>query len=123
MWRQFLARTLAGSLLVYTGISGISRFPQEFRDSETLLQRVTEVGVLAYGIAGVVAAIALLLRHRWAVPAAVAWAVAVAYTGSLAPVSFGGTSVWIGVASGILSALVGAAVVWLARIGARPRPE
>jgi len=122
MWKPFLARTLAGALLVYTGISGLWRFPGEFADSETTLQRVTEIGVLGYGLAGTTAALALLVRHPRAVPAAIGWAVAVAFTGTLAPIAFGGTSVAVGVASGALSALVGAGVVWLARVGLRPEP-
>lgn len=113
-WKTFLARTLAGAVLLYTGISGLSRFPGEFGAGQGPLQRVTEIGVLGYGAAGTAAALALLFRHRWAVPASLVWAVAATLTGALSPIAFGGTSLRVGLASGLLTALVAGAVVWLA---------
>ncbi len=123
--RAVVVRVLAALPLVVTGLSGAWRGPGELRDAVTTLQRLTEVGVLAYGGSGLLAGAAVLaglgrcsadLRRRpVALGATTSWAVALVATGTLAPVAFGGASWWAGAAGGAATAAIAALVVWLVR--------
>ena len=118
---------LAALLPLATGVSGAWRGPGELRDAVTTLQRLTEVGVLAYGWLGLAAGTAILLGlgSRWiahrrragiAAGATTLWGIALAATGTLAPVAFGEATWWAGLAGGAATAAISALVVWLVRL-------
>jgi hypothetical protein len=81
------------------------------------LQRSVSIGVLVYGVLGVVAGVALASRHPSSAWLAAMWVVAVTYVASVAAVAYAGAdaSVVGAVASGIASALIAAGVIWTAR--------
>ena len=108
--------------LLGTGALGLLNGIVELNDTLTPFQRSVSTGVLAYGIAGITGAAGLLARRRWAVWLAFAWAVIVTYVASTAALAYAPEASLAGAfASGIASALVGAAVVWGARVAVDDR--
>lgn len=117
--RKFAAVT-AILLVAVTSVLGLIQIPDEFRnDRETPLQMSVAIGSAMHSVLGLVLVIAVLRRWRWAVKAAVAWAVTLVYTASVASVAFVAqrdTGVILGgVAAGISCALVGWWVAWAAK--------
>jgi K+-transporting ATPase A subunit len=109
-------------LLLYTGVGGIYRGASELSDARTPLQISVTAGVLIYGILGLAAAVALLVRHRWSVPLSTAWAVVVTYVASTTWLAYAGEDATIGAAitAGFGAGLIGVFVVWCARAVTRP---
>jgi hypothetical protein len=122
---KMLARILPLVLVAVTSVLGLIQLPDEFRnDRGSLLQMTVAVGAALHSVLGVLVVVAVLRRHRWAVTAAIAWTIAVAYTASVASVAWeprleGGVLVGA-VAAGVSCALVGWWVVWAARTWVRP---
>jgi len=109
-------------LLVNTGAVGVYNGVTEFADAHTPLQKSVTAGVFVYGIFGLSAAFALLVRHRWSVPLSAVWAVVVTYVASTAALAYAGDDATIGAAisAGIGAGLIGVFVVWCARAVTRP---
>ena len=109
-------------LLLNTGGLGIYSGVTELSDAHTPLQRSVTGGVLIYGLFGLAAAAALIVRHRWAVPLTGVWAVVVTYVASAAAPAYAPADATIGgaVAGGLGAALIGVFVVWCARTVTRP---
>jgi hypothetical protein len=105
-------------LLLNTGVLGVYNGLTEMSDAHTPLQRSVTGGVLIYGVFGLAAALALFVRHRWAVPLSIAWAVAITYVASAAAPAYAGEDATIGgaIAGGIGAALIGLFVVWCTRM-------
>ena len=105
-------------LLLNTGGLGIYNGATELDDAHTALQKSVTGGVLVYGVLGVIAAIALLVRHRSAVAISAAWAVVITYVASTAAMAYAGEDATIrgSVAGGLGAALIGAFVIWSARM-------
>jgi hypothetical protein len=105
---------LTGLLGTVNGVNGLS-------DTLTPLQRSVSTAVLIYGIIGLAGGLALANRHSSAVLLAVAWCFAVTYVSSLAAIAYAGADTTLvgAVASGIAAALIGAAIVWSARLATR----
>jgi hypothetical protein len=105
-------------LLLNTGGLGIYNGATELDDAHTVLQKSVTGGVLVYGVLGLTAAIALLVRHRSAVAISAGWAVVITYVASMAAMAYGGEDATIGgsIAGGLGAALIGAFVIWSARI-------
>ncbi len=111
-------------LLLNTGALGLYNGLSELSDAHTPLQKSVTMGVLMYGVLGLGAAGALLVRHRWSVPMSVGWAVVVTYVASAASLAYGGEEATIGgaVAGGLGAVLIGVFVVWCARTVTRAAP-
>ena len=109
-------------LLVNTGAVGFYNGVTEFAGAHTPLQKSVTAGVFLYGIFGLSAAVALLVRHRWAVPLSAIWAVVVTYVASTAASAYASDDATIGTAisGGIGAGLIGVFVVWCARAVTRP---
>jgi hypothetical protein len=101
-------------LLLNTGVLGLYNGVSELADAQTPLQKSVTIGVLMYGLLGLTAAIALVVRHASALWLAIGWAVVVTYVATMAPIAYGGSDATIGgaIAGGIGAALIGAGVVW-----------
>ena len=117
--RKF-ASVIAILLVAVTSVLGLIKIPDEFRnDQGSLLQMTVAVGAAMHSILGIVLVIAVLMRRRWAVKAAIAWAVSVTYTASVASVAFEAERdagvIFGGVAAGVSCALIGWWVTWAAR--------
>ena len=109
-------------LLLNTGGLGVYNGLTELADAHTPLQRSVTLGVLIYGIFGLAAAAALIVRHRWAVALAAVWAIVITYVASAAALAYAGDDATPGgaLAGGLGAALIGAFVVWCARTTTRP---
>jgi ABC-type Na+ efflux pump permease subunit len=116
-----VALFLAVSLLFVTGYFGLSNGVQEVGDAQTGLQRSVSIAGILHGLLGFIAGFAIMRRDKWRVPAAVAWSVAITYTGTVASFAYSdptfsqsGTLVGA-IGACIVIALIGAFVVWTAR--------
>ena len=130
MRKAILLRVLASLLPLFTGMAGVINGPSELPTSFTLTQRAVTYGVLAYGIAGLVLAMLLLIglrpkvaasrrRRRATLAVGNTWGAIVVLVGTVAPVAFGETSWWVGAASFVACALVIAGALWLVRAAER----
>jgi len=108
-------------LLFNTGLVGFYNGVTEFAEAHTPLQKSVTAGVFVYGIFGLSAAVALLVRHRWSVPLSAAWAVVVTYVASTAALAYAGEDATISAAisAGVGAGLIGLFVVWCAREATR----
>ena len=117
--RKFASVT-ALLLVAVASVLGLIQIPDEFRnDRGSLLQMTVAVGAALHSVLGIVLVIAVVRRKRWAVKAAIGWAVSVVYTASVASVAFepqwDASVVFGGVAAGVTCALAGWWVTWAAR--------
>ena len=105
-------------LLLNTGVLGLYDGLGELSDARTPLQRSVTGGVLIYGILGLAAAVALFVRHRWAVPLSIAWGIVITYVASAAAPAYAGDDATIGgtIAGGVGAGLIAVFVVWCARM-------
>ena len=111
-------------LLLNTGGLGLYNGLSELSDARTTLQRSVTVGVLLYGILGLLAAVALIVRKPVAVWFAAGWAVVITYVASAAALAYADAEASVGgaAAAGLGAALIGVFVVWCARAVTRPAP-
>src|SRR6266545_1352676 len=116
---------LAIVLLLATGFFGLLNGVRELRDMHSGLQLTVTCGVLLYGLLGIVAGAGLARRRPWSVTASVAWAVAVTYVATVASFAYSdptfsqsGTIAGT-IGAGVSTALIGAGVVWAARVATR----
>jgi len=101
---------LTGCLGLYTGIT-------EFNQVSTPLQRSVNIGVLPYGVLGLVTAYGVLRKRQWSVWSAVAWTIAITYVPPAAIIGYGDEDAsWASAAiAGFASLLLGLAVIWTAK--------
>ncbi len=109
---------LSGGVGLYDGVG-------DLREAAGALQRSVSIAVLLYGVLGLAAGTGLARRRAWAVPLCVAWAAAVVYAASIASFAFhdptfaqDSTATGV-IASAISTTLMGALVVWAARVATR----
>lgn len=109
-------------LLLNTGGLGVYNGITELHDAKTVLQRSVTVGVLIYGVLGLMGAVALVLRRPSAVWLSIVWAIVVTYVASTAALAYAGDDASTGgaIAAGLGAALIGALVVWCAWDATRP---
>jgi hypothetical protein len=118
---------LAIAVLLLTGIVGLLSGVRELGDAHSRLQRSVTSAVLLYGIWGTAAAIGLALRRSWSIRAATAWAVFVTYAATVASFAYSdptfsqGSTIAGTISAGVSTALLGAAVIWAARVATRAR--
>jgi hypothetical protein len=104
-------------LLVGTGAVGVRNGVVELPDARTALQRSVTLGVLLYGILGLVAGVGLAVRRPWSRWAALLWGAVVTYVATAAVFAYGGADASVGGAlvGGTVTALIAAGVAWTAR--------
>jgi hypothetical protein len=109
-------------LLLNTGGIGVYNGITELPDARTALQKSVTIGVFIYGVLGLTGAVALVLRKRSAVWLTILWSVVIVYVASTAALAYAGedASVLGAISGGLGAALVGALVVWCARVVTRP---
>jgi hypothetical protein len=119
-----IARVVGILLLVVTGLLGLYNGVIERSDVETPLQASVNVGVLLYGVLGLVGAYAALRRRRWGVWSVTAWAVLITYVSGTAALAFAGADAGVvgAVSAAAGAALIGAFVVWAVRPASSPAP-
>ena len=111
-----VAWVLSTLVLLTTGVLGLYDGVTELSDASTPLQHSVTIGVIVYGVLGVVGGAALILRRRSAFWLSMAWTIVVTYVASTAALAYGGPDVTFGAAAagGLGAALIGAGVVWTA---------
>ncbi len=119
---------VAVALLLATGVLGIKDGVSDWNNPVTPLQRTVTVGVLAYGVLGLVAALGVVRRRRWSVALSALWGVVVTYVASVASFAFSDPALsQPATVSGVVgafavTALIGVFVVWVARRTIRTAP-
>lgn len=108
-------------LLLSTAALGLYSGVSDLPDARTVLQRSVTYGVIVYGLLGLVAAGALIVRHRSARWLTACWAAVVTYVACAAVPAYAGADASIAgaVAGGIGAALVGLLVVWATMVATR----
>jgi uncharacterized membrane protein YhaH (DUF805 family) len=116
---------IAITLLLVTGGIGLYNGSVEYATGATRLQRSVSVAGFLYGLFGLIAGVSLALRRPWSVYATAAWAVCMLYTASVASFAYHdptftnrGTVAGVAMAA-VVVALIGALVVWVARVETR----
>ena len=82
------------------------------------------LGVLLYGVLGLITAYGLFRRERWALGPAIGWAIAVTYVAGVAVMAYGGEDAILGsaiaaIAASAGSALIALGVIWTVRTTTR----
>ncbi len=121
-WASLLiARYLSFAVLLVTGFLGIRNGLIDWGDGSTPLQHSVNIGVLIYGLLGIVTLVGLILKRRWSMATAIAWGIAITYVPAAAIIGYadGDTPIWSAAIASLLSAAIAAGVVWTARAGQR----
>ena len=102
--------------LAWLGISGgLHQIPQ----SHTPGQIAQTASQLAYGIFALLSAATTFWGRAWSRVVLICWLASVTLAAGLASVVWGGTSLVVGLLSGLAAFLVALAITWLLRVGAR----
>ena len=97
---------------------GFTQGPNDFFDSDTVLQRVCSTAVTLYGVFGLGAGIGLARRKSWSLVMTRAWCVAIVTAAIAAPLGWApGETPWWGVAlGGIVAAALAFGVLRMVRM-------
>ena len=108
-------------VLAVLGCLGVYNGLREWGEGETPLQHSVPVGVLLYGVLGLITAYGLLRRERWTIWPAIGWAIAVTYVPGVAVMAYGGKDAILGsaIAASAGSALIAIGVIWTVRVMTR----
>jgi len=79
----------ASVLLILLGAGGLQGLWNNLGTSETLFQQSINVAQFLLGVAGIAAGVGALLRRSWAGPAALVFALGMAYAAGAGPVAWG----------------------------------
>jgi hypothetical protein len=113
-----VARIVAILLLAVTGVIGIYNGFDEWANPYSPFQRAVYVGVVSYGVLGLVGTYGVIRRRGWSRPVVIAWALLITFVSGTAAAAYGGPEVTsiAAIAAGASGALVGAFVVWATRM-------
>jgi hypothetical protein len=119
---------VAVAVLLATGVLGIKDGAGDWGNPQTALQRTVTVGVLLYGVLGLVAAFGVVRRQRWSAVLSAAWGVVVTYVATVASFAYSDPTLsQSGTMAGVMgafvaTALIGLFVVWVVRRTLRAAP-
>lgn len=116
-----VAFVLSLLLLLFTGAVGVYNGLSEWGEGRTPMQHSVTVGVLLYGIFGLITAYGLFRRRRWSVATAIAWAIPITYVPGVAVMVDGDEGALLGsaIAASVVSGLIALGVLWTARVTTR----
>ena len=119
--KGILLRIIAAALLIGIGALGIQNGIDDMMggDEKTALQQSVNIGGLIYGLCGLAAGAGVLLRRRWGYLVSIAWGAVVTYTGGMASHAYGGTPALTTALATVATALIAAAIIWLASFGTK----
>lgn len=108
-------------VLAVLGCLGVFNGLNDWGEGETLLQHSVPVGVLLYGILGLITAYGLFRRERWTIWPAIGWAIAVSYVPGVAVMAYGGEDAILGsaIAASAGSALIALGLIWTVKVSTR----
>jgi hypothetical protein len=112
-----IARVVAVLALAATGAIGIYNGFDEWANPYSPFQRAVYVGVVLYGVLGLVGTYGVLRRRSWSHAVVVAWALAVTFVSGTAALAYAGPEVTAlaAIAAGAGGALIGTFAVWAVR--------
>ena len=113
-----VAWILSLGLLFFTGVVGIYNGVTEWGEGRGPLQHSVTIGVLLYGVLGLISAYGLARRRRWSVRTVIAWSVALTYVPGVAVMAYAGDDARLGsaIAASAGSLLVALAVLWTTNV-------
>ena len=116
-----VAFVLSLLLLLFTGAVGAYNGVSEWGEGRTPMQHSVTVGVLLYGVFGLITAYGLFRRRRWSVATSVAWAIPITYVPGVAVMVYGDEGAVLGsaIAASVASGLLALGVIWTARVVTR----
>ena len=120
-----IAWVLSLALLVVTGVVGVYNGLREWGDGRTPAQHSVPVGVLLYGILGLITSLGLFRGRRWSVGTAIAWGISITYVPGVAIMAFVGEDAILSsaISESAASAVIGAGVIWTAIVMTRGDTE
>ena len=110
---------MVGLLLLWLAWTGLAGGARQLPQSETVGQIAQSVTQLAFGLFALLSLVTTFRGRRWNLLALAGWTISVALAAGLASVVWGGTSLAKGLLTGTAASLIGVAVAWLLRVGAR----
>jgi hypothetical protein len=102
---------LLGGLGIQGTWSGINDWPE----AVTRLQFMSSAMQVTYGVLSLIAIPGLLISWRGLKAVLHLWLAAITITGGLAPVAWGESSVWTGIAAAALTLVIGLVIIWIVR--------
>ena len=121
MWRR-VARVVALVLMFASGVIGLRNGLTEWSGVTNGAQAIVTGGVLAYGVFGLAATLAVIRRWHLARWLVALWGIDVTMVATLAPRAYGGPDVPLlgALAGGVATALIAAGVWWVTIRDAQP---
>ena len=108
------------AVLAITGVLGVRNGVTEWGEGRTAFQESVTVGVLAYGIFGLITLYGLLRRQRWSLLPAALWAICVIYAPGVAVMAYDKeASLGSALAASGASGLIALGVMWTANVMTR----
>jgi|SRR6185369_16358729 hypothetical protein len=102
-----------GSLGVYNGLT-------EWGEGRTVWQQSVTIGVLVYGVLGLVSAYGLFRRQRWSLRTVIAWAIVVTYVPGVAVMADADDAmIGAAIAASAGAALIALGIIWTTNIMTR----
>src|SRR2546423_4822081 len=108
-------------LLLVIGAIGVYNGVTEWGDGTTPWQQSVTVGVLLYGVLGLVSAYGLFRRRRWSLSTVIAWAVVVTYVPGVAVLAYADADATLvaAIAASAGAALIALGIIWTANVMTR----
>jgi len=108
-------------LLLVIGAIGVYNGVTEWGDGTTPWQHSVTLGVLLYGVLGLVSAYGLFRRRRWSLRTAIAWAVVVSYVPGVAVLAYTDADATLGaaIAASAGAAIIALGIIWTANVVTR----
>ena len=116
-----IAFALSLILLLFTGAVGVYNGTHEWGEGRTVPQHAVTVGVLLYGVFGLLTVYGLLRRRRWSLKTAIIWAICFTYVPGFAVMAYAekDTTLGLAIAASAGSALIALGVIWTVNLMTR----
>ena len=116
-----VAFVLSLLLLLFTGVVGVRNGLSEWGEGRTPVQHSVTIGVLLYGIFGLITAYGLFRRRPWSLATSIGWAIPITYVPGVAVMAYGeeGAVLASAIAASVASGLIALGVVWTTKVTTR----
>ena len=117
LMRRKIAWYVSLVVLAITGVLGVYNGITEWGDGDTAFQQSVTVGVLIYGIFGLITTYGLLRRQRWSLLTAAVWAICVIYVPGFAVMAYDNeASLGSALTASGASTLIAVGVLWTVNV-------
>ncbi|HET9636657.1 MAG TPA: hypothetical protein VFP26_12080 [Gemmatimonadaceae bacterium] len=116
-----IAWVVSLGLLIFSGVVGTYNGLTEWGEGRNSLQHSVTVGVLIYGIFGLISAYGLLRRQCWTLRTVIVWTIAVSYVPGVAVMAYAGEDAILAsaIAASVGSLLLALGVIWTTKVMTR----